>query len=372
MCGRCGVCQSVCPVFSRTRLESDVARGRLQFIGNLGSHLERDPAEVLARLEKCVQCASCESACPPDIPIMDIYRQAREIAAGILAEKGWAKTAPDVMRPLPSQPGKGLAVARRCVAYTPMPVSPRALLFPGCLAQSLYPEMLDACVAVLRHHGFGVGVPANLACCGKSCADGADMDALADSIRQNLDILGPLDFDYLLSPCASCTSTIRTLWPKFADVLPLSSASRLADICGRTMDISAFLVDVAGLEATEPHADATPVTYHDPCQLGKRQGKVWEPRTVLMANPDYEFLEMPDAGQCCGCGGRFFTIHPELSEAIGRDKLVSAESTGAKVVATSCSWCRWQLERLTGDGGMLARHPVEIYAASLSPGKRLP
>lgn len=46
------------------------------------------------------------------------------------------------------------------------------------------------------------------------------------------------------------------------------------------------------------------VTYHDPCHL-RSAGVVRQPRDLLRALPQVEFVEMEDAGLCCGLGGTF-------------------------------------------------------------------
>lgn len=363
-CIRCGVCQSVCPVFSQTGMESDVARGRLFMISNIRSHLERDPHEILARLEKCLLCSSCQSACPPDIPIMDIYREAREIVADIAGVTD--RPVAGHLLPPGIAGGKGYWQLRGDVKYLARDDMPRVVIFPGCLGQYRYHGMLDACVAALRLHGVGVTVPRDTGCCGKSCSDAGDPGGLFNAVMHNLDVLRGYDFDYLLSPCASCTSAIRLLWPGVASKLDGAACSSLAEICSRTMDVSVFLVDVLGVEPADDDSGAELVTYHDPCHLRKDLGHIWQPRTLLMASPDCSYVEMPYAEQCCGCGGRFSAAHPEYSEKIGREKMEFAMSTGATVLATGCSWCRWQLERLAEPVGLDIRHPVEVYAAHLA------
>lgn len=87
----------------------------------------------------------------------------------------------------------------------------------------------------------------------------------------NLDILGKLEFDYVVTACASCTETIEQFWPKYAEGKQKATAEKIA---AKTLDISAFLVDVIGLE--KPAASAggkrEKVTYHDSCHLANR----WE------------------------------------------------------------------------------------------------
>lgn len=49
-CMRCGNCQAVCPVYTQTRREADVARGKIVLLQNLAYELIKDPKAVEERL----------------------------------------------------------------------------------------------------------------------------------------------------------------------------------------------------------------------------------------------------------------------------------------------------------------------------------
>ena len=45
-CMKCGMCQSVCPVFGETMMEADVTRGKLTLLEKLAHRLIEDPDAV--------------------------------------------------------------------------------------------------------------------------------------------------------------------------------------------------------------------------------------------------------------------------------------------------------------------------------------
>jgi glycolate oxidase iron-sulfur subunit len=108
------------------------------------------------------------------------------------------------------------------------------------------------------------------------------------------------EFDWLVTACATCTSTIHEAWPKLADGRHRDAATRLAS---RTMDINQFLLKEAKLQplasAPEPRVD----TYHDPCHLKKSLKVVDEPRAVIKGNPGSTLKEMAESDWCCSMGG---------------------------------------------------------------------
>jgi Fe-S oxidoreductase len=98
------------------------------------------------------------------------------------------------------------------------------------------------------------------------------------------------------------------------------------------------------------HPVVQPVTYHDPCQLGRNGGLYEEPREVVRAiAPDFRDLTPNrEKNWCCGGGGGL-VAQVELEEFRAATGLVKAEqvrATGAEIVATPCENCRLQLTLL--------------------------
>jgi Fe-S oxidoreductase len=100
----------------------------------------------------------------------------------------------------------------------------------------------------------------------------------------------------------------------------------------------------------DPSRNAEPVTYHDPCNLGRKGGLFEEPRRIIRAAA-MDFREMiPNREQnfCCGGGGGLVAI-PEWNEIrlqAGKPKADQIRRTGAKIVITPCDNCQLQINEL--------------------------
>ncbi|MGE5553094.1 MAG: (Fe-S)-binding protein [Betaproteobacteria bacterium] len=93
-----------------------------------------------------------------------------------------------------------------------------------------------------------------------------------------------------------------------------------------------------------------PVTYHDPCQLGRNGGIYEEPWEVVKAICA-DFRDMTpnrERNWCCGGGGGLVaqTDLEEFRADTGLPKAEQVRATGAKIVATPCENCRLQLALL--------------------------
>lgn len=58
---------------------------------------------------------------------------------------------------------------------------------------------------------------------------------------------------------------------------------------------------------------------------------------------------------CCGMGGATWTFAPELSEALGRERIREALATGAAVLLTQSPLCRDHLARCAAKEGAALR-----------------
>jgi Fe-S oxidoreductase len=134
----------------------------------------------------------------------------------------------------------------------------------------------------------------------------------------------------------SCTYALRNL---FAGCIP-----------GYDIEVRHFIEAVA--EKVKPGQFKYPrkvkVAYHDPCQLGRYMGILDQPRQVLKAVEDVELIE-PEwtAGEwstCCGGGGGFEVIFPDMSQTLAMGRVNELTETGADIITTQCPGCLMQLQ----------------------------
>jgi glycolate oxidase iron-sulfur subunit len=102
----------------------------------------------------------------------------------------------------------------------------------------------------------------------------------------------------------------------------------------------------------------------DPCHLRHVQHAQGPVRAVL--GSAYRLLETGDDGLCCGAGGVYAVLQPELAGKI-RDRKVAAlrtaagDGAGAPVVVSANPGCAMHLSA----AGLDVRHPAELVARAL-------
>lgn len=113
------------------------------------------------------------------------------------------------------------------------------------------------------------------------------------------------------------------------------------------------------------------VTFHDPCNVGRRGGVVHEPRAIIRAL-GADFVEMMPHGVanfCCGGGGGLGATAEfgKVRMQMGRAKANQIRATGAKIVITSCFNCLTQVRALNKeyDLGIEVKNILELVAYAL-------
>jgi hypothetical protein len=89
------------------------------------------------------------------------------------------------------------------------------------------------------------------------------------------------------------------------------------------------------------------VTYHDPCVLSRFLGLTEEPRQILRSIEGVEFADVErnkaEWSTCCGGGGGFEVIFPEISHTLAANRVRELLETSASIIVTSCPGCLLQL-----------------------------
>jgi Fe-S oxidoreductase len=90
------------------------------------------------------------------------------------------------------------------------------------------------------------------------------------------------------------------------------------------------------------------VTYHDPCQLSRYLGLIDEPRKILSSIKGLELVEPEwtkgEWSTCCGGGGGFEVVFPEISEMLAVARVQELTKTGAQMIVTACPGCIMQIK----------------------------
>ena len=196
---------------------------------------------------------------------------------------------------------------------------------------------LEAAVKVLRRLGIEPGYLAeDEPCCGAALYHAGFQQKFADNSRQAYKKLKSFGVSRIIGMVPYCTHALLHLFPLFVDSYDLEVKHFLEVVAE----------NISSVKLRFPRK--VKVTYHDPCQLVRFMSLVEEPRRILRAIEGIELVETDwtrgEWATCCGGGGGFETVFPELSQLLAVNRAGELLETGAEIIVTHCPGCIMQLK----------------------------
>jgi L-lactate dehydrogenase complex protein LldE len=211
-----------------------------------------------------------------------------------------------------------------------------AQLFITCLTEQFFPGVLKRMVTLLERLGVQVAFPEAQTCCGQPFFNTGYRTQARELARKWLTVFGQTD-GYIVSPSGSCVDMVRHHFPH---LFPPESPEhrRAVEVAARTVEFTEFLVNelkVTNVGARFPHK----VTYHASCHLLRGLGVRDEPKALLQKVQGLELIPLAGEETCCGFGGAFSVIYPEVSQAMMEAKVRAITETGAEAVVACDAGC---------------------------------
>jgi L-lactate dehydrogenase complex protein LldE len=212
----------------------------------------------------------------------------------------------------------------------------RAQLFITCLIDTLYPEIGECVLRVLQRAGVSVEFPAGQTCCGQPAFNAGLRQQARPMAIHTIQTFEKTDGPIVV-PSGSCAAMLRHGYLElFADDPTWLERARL--LASRTYEFSEFLVDYLGVTDLGARYPGR-ITYHSSCHLLRDLGVDRQPRLLLAAVRQAEFVELPHTDECCGFGGVFSAEHPHISTAMLSRKIENIEASGAPLIVACDAGC---------------------------------
>jgi glycolate oxidase iron-sulfur subunit len=370
-CVACGLCLPHCPTYRVTGEESASPRGRIAAMRAVQWSGAPTDDSFTTFMDLCVQCRACEPACPSAVPFGHLMEGAREALATETRYQPWWRRAGyrmlghhrlllvlstllAVVQRLHLVP-KRLGLPRLPLRRTPLQASGRdAWLFTGCVMDAWMRPTHAAALRVMQATGAGVALAgAGGDCCGALSAHAGLTDharRLAERTMASMPGDAPVVVD-----SAGCGAAMK----EYGRLLGTPEAQRFS---ARVRDVSEWLAERIERLPPAQRPRAGPVAVQDPCHLRNVQRAHEHVRTVLA--PYVELVELDDDGLCCGAGGAYAAVHPDMAIAIRDRKLDAIRRSGAPIVVSANPGCAMHLAA----AGIAVRHPVQLLDEMIDDG----
>lgn len=423
-CVHCGLCTSTCPTYAELGDENDGPRGRIRLMRLVTDGQSGLTDRMRRHLELCLDCRSCETACPSGVKygrLIEPFRLAvdeadkkvekrfdwfRELV--LLGLFPYAHRMRRLLAPvrffqrvgllsaaerlgllglIPGRPGRMVRLLPPPKKSVPLlydsegklhPVTKldprlprlpipavgrkraRVAFFVGCVADAMFRHVHWATLRVLQRNGCDVFIPEEQGCCGAIHLHAGDSRGARMMADANL-VAFELDrYDAIVVNHAGCGAMMKEYGHHWRDGLQ----PHRAKFAEKVKDVHEFL-DALGPTPPSGRIE-TVATYHDACHLGHAQAIRAAPRRLLSKIPGLELRELPETELCCGSAGTYNLNEAEMSDRLSRRKLQNILSTGAQIVLAANAGCLLQIASEARRNGhpLLVMHPMELLDLS--------
>ncbi len=424
-CVHCGLCLDSCPTYRELADEKDSPRGRLYLMRGLWEgELELKP-QVIDPLNRCIDCRACESACPSGVPFGELLEKTRGIilenksqsikekisrmfilkglfrstglmiSASLFLKLYIASGLPKLITKtfigrlfpesfvfkqhlLPNFTGESFKRKHADKILSPLQDKEskktdtqiqqknlRVGMFTGCIMDVSEKAIHDSTLNLLRSIGCEVVVPGNQVCCGALHVHSGDRKTAQEFAVKNLSAFEPRNLDAIITNAAGCGAQLMEYHHLFAEVTS-NAQMNCSSFENKVIDILEFLSRYSELLEKLPFMDDDDTVLYDaPCHLMHAQKVDENPRKLLSSLPGVTLVPLTESNWCCGSGGIYNLVQPDLSKAVLERKIESIRQTlrsfpEAKTIVTGNPGCLYQIRAglRSSDIDLEILHPV--------------
>lgn len=352
-CTECGRCQDICPAWNTGKPLSPKT-----LVTTLRDHAAEpdifEAAQALVPeviepdvLWSCTMCGACVDQCPVDIEHVDHIAELRRHQ--VLMESAFPNEFAGMFRHLENKgnpwgqaPRKRMDWAKKLPFEVPqvgIDIESLAevdyLLWVGCAGayENRAKKTVQALAELLHVAGVSFAVLGDAEGCTGDPARRAGNEMLFQMLAaQNVEMLNEAGATKIVVSCAHCFNTLAREYPQLGGQY---------EVVHHTQLLNRLVREGALRLAPPPEGTAEPVTYHDPCFLG-RHNQIYAPPRELLAAMGTQVTEMPrnrETAMCCGAGGARVWTEETIGARINQVRAQEAANTGATTVATACPFC---------------------------------
>jgi Fe-S oxidoreductase len=392
-CTECGRCQSQCPAWNTDKplspklvimnlrehahakapwllaaeearadlAEATKAAAQVPLIGATGWTPEADPLTAYSAAEgvldpdvlwSCTTCGACVEQCPVDIEHVDHIVDMRRNQ--VLIESAFPSELGGLFKNLEKNANPwGMATRLRMDWAKKLPFEVKQvgadvedlseveyLFWVGCAGafEDRAKKTTQAVAELLHLAGVEYAVLGDGESCTGDSARRAGNEFLFQMLAMaNVEMFNELKVTKIVVTCAHCFNTLAKEYPQLGGDYEVVHHTQLLNRLVR----EGRLTPVAA-----PQGGSVPVTYHDPCYLGRHNQVYTPPRELISALPGVQLREMPRNSAksfCCGAGGARMWMEERLGTRINENRTAEAVATGAEQIAIGCPFCRVML-----------------------------
>jgi heterodisulfide reductase subunit D len=353
LCFQCSRCTSGCP----TAATMSIPPARMMRMAQLGQEdqLLSDPS-----IWRCLGCDTCTEHCPYGVSTRKLIEHARQetMQTRFLAGRTESFEGDEALsrgvhalgalgeRVLANYNVSGEDNESRLAWTSNLESVPEGIdrnknadtvYFVGCVS-AMFPmsySIPQSFAGVLRKTGvdFTTLGPSEW-CCGFPLLMAGQLEQARELMKHNVAEVRSLGASRVVMTCPSC----YYMWKhRYTEELGIELGFEVQT----ASELIAGIAEHGELPVKEAARPGV-VTYHDPCDMGRKAGLYDEPRSIISSIPGLTLVEMEQSREhalCCGGGGDIETFDPEITGSVAARRIAQAQAVGATQIISACPQC---------------------------------
>lgn len=308
-CSKCGLCQSVCPIYLATKNEMYLSRGRYIVLNNAYNYNKKLSSKFIKNLDLCLNCNLCKNFCPSNIDAKEIFTLLKfqnKYKYGFLSFSiifFLILLTYKIRR-------KNIFVKRERIQAKNLKKE-NIIYFQGCINKYVNPSDKNATLNILEKLGYRVVKTSSL-CCGLPYLSDGDLKSFQHNSNKIIDSVSS-DIKYIVCSCDSCYETLEKIPELKEKIIRLDDILKLNNI---------------------ELASNTSYVYHKPLI---RNDECYLPSEIKILNKK---------GNCSLMENFLLLKHRKLADKLFKDVFYKQQDIENKTIITSCLLSKFGLEYL--------------------------
>jgi Fe-S oxidoreductase len=374
-CTECGRCQAVCPAWSTEKPLSpkklvDDQRDHIYAKSDWVLGHDKGTKEdwegdamigpVIAEdvIWSCTTCRNCETACPVMIEHVD-----RIVAMRRYLVTNMGSFPQELTRTFQGMERNGnpwnLGADKRLDWTEGLDVKmldegqgAEYLYWVGCAASydDRNKKIAQALIRIFTEAGVDYGVMMEETCNGDTARRAGNEYLFQIMAQANIENLNAHKTKKIVTHCPHCLNTLKNEYPQFGAQFEVVHSTEL---------VNKLMAE--GKLKVNPLESEGPVTFHDPCYLGRYNDQYAGPRALVEKSTGKAITEAErsrENSMCCGAGGARMWME-EHAPRVNELRYSQLMETGAKTVAVSCPFCMTMIDDANKSAGN--EEKVKVY-----------
>lgn len=387
-CMHCGLCLATCPTYDITKLERSSPRGRIFMIKSVARGQMQLSKIFVEEMNFCLDCQACETICPAGVKYGKMVESARELishakyedffliilkrilfrvissrfALKLISRVLWfyqksglqkflrkfkllklisnrlyeiENLAPPISNKFTDKILKEIEAPDNGVKF-------KTAFHFGCLMNTMFADINQDTIEVLKYFGCQIITPKDQVCCGSLMGHNGELAFALKLARKNIDVFLKYDYEFLISNSAGCGAFMKDYAHLLEDDPEYATKAKI--FSSKVKDVTEFIYENNLLNELQLNSLFSNYAYHEPCHLIHAQKVSMQPREIIKFLVKDKFVELNEASWCCGSAGIYNVIRYDDALKQLERKMKNIKKSNADIVLTGNPGCIGQIK----------------------------